>query len=384
MVDERIKKIDELDKHRKESRAEFVRLMEGLGESLLTRPINDADLPVQEIEEYRRLQKEIEAAQASIQTVEVQIARLRNLEEEIEAGEKKEHEQANTLNQHYAQLGGLVLEDAGYNDFTAPWQEQADMLSTKLKSLNERMAELAEKKGNVFTWIGKNAQGMVLKSFQANAQENYDRLCRNVGEQFTGVQAGRGKKGQSSNFEITELIDEIGKNKDAARTLGSELSALREERRRVSETVNAEGGPLKQMKKLRKHIEAAKEELLTLYRNFGTAAYNENAGPQDIKTEDVESPDERSTAIKSLLNKADKAILKDAGRLMQSIFNDEAKIKKLETSLKIDENLEKIEKMRRSIVHEKARISELERAIEDLESRIKDAENQNKELQKFL
>ena len=138
-----------------------------------------------DIIEYRRLQKEITDSTSDIHSVEEQIRRLRELEEEIELKEREYREREKELAGIYCRLGKALLEDTtdAYADFSAPFREQAVALIAKTESLESRIAELDQKeKSNVFVWIGKGAQGLVLRSFLTKALENQEQLYRNAGE----------------------------------------------------------------------------------------------------------------------------------------------------------------------------------------------------------
>jgi predicted nucleic acid-binding Zn-ribbon protein len=383
-MDDRRRQIKELEKRRNENQAAYDALLEGLGESLLARPQSETISGIVEIEEYRRLRGEIASAEVSIKDLEVQIARLRNLDEEIEAAELAESARVKDLALLHARLGKLLLEDPDFQDFSAPYQDQADILIPKLKSIDDRLSSLADKKdaGNVFTWIGKNAQGMVLKSFQAKAQENLDRLYRDVGEQFARLRADKSFSDLSSSVEIVELGEVIEKSKDLSQALSGELTTLKEERMKVNEELNSGGGPLKKTQKLRTLIGQLKIELQSLYRRFGAAAYGES--PYTGKPEGGESVLERSGFIESLLAEADREVLDRAGQIKRSISDDGEAIRKLEASLAIETHMDSIEKFRRAIAEKKVRISDAELAIAEFERGIKDAENQIEELRKLL
>jgi predicted nucleic acid-binding Zn-ribbon protein len=383
-MDDRRKQIKELEKRRNENQAACDTLLEGLGESLFARPQSETVSGIGEIEEYRRLRGEIAAADVSIKDLEVQIARLRNLDEEIEAAELGESARSKDLTLLYARLGKLLLEDPDFRDFSAPYQDQAGILIPKLKSIDDRLSSLADKKdaGNVFTWIGKSAQGMVLKSFQAKAQENLDRLYRDVGEQFARLRADKSFSDLSSSIEIAELGAEIEKNKGLSQTLLGELATLKEERMRVNEELNSCGGPLKKTQKLRALIGQLKIELQSLYRHFGAAAYRVSS--DEDKLEGGESSLERAGFIESLLAEVDREVLDRAGQIKRSISDDEAAIRKLEASLAIETHMDSIEKFRRAIAEKKVRISDAELAIAEFEKGIREAENQIEELRKLL
>jgi chromosome segregation ATPase len=171
------------------------------------------------------------------------------------------------------------------------------------------------------------------------------------------------------------MCAEIEKARALSRALSGELVDLREERRKISGSFNAEGGPLKQIQTLKAHISRVRDELKILYRRFGAEAVS--AGPADA------SP-ERKQFVASLITQDDQAVLDSAAQIRLSIRDDETAISKLTASLAIDDEKAKIEKCLRSIEDKKARIAEAEKNIAEFEENIKDSEKYIEELQKLL
>ena len=415
-MDDRKKKIIELEKNVKESHVNLNMLLESLGKALINRPeIAEADEKVfsepgiyEDIAEYRRLLKEIEVSEAAIKDVEIHVARLHELEEDIKSREQNENAQTKELSGFYVILGRLVLEDSGLEDFSVSYRTQADALVPKIQSLEDRLAELTDQAegGNVFSWIGKSAQGMVLRSFLSKSKDNLERLYRNVGEQFYRLKAESYRLNPESSVEIIDLGDEISKNRSVSAALAGELIKLREERRAIEKEFNASGGPLKRIQSLRKNISNTQNSIKSLYLHFGAIASGEGgtsasrAGEASGSSVDAgqNSPPEKSGAAKkksrhggqpsgglsSLITEAEQGILDDIKLTGESIQEDNTAIEKLRASLAIDEELEKIEKYRRSIAEKKARIAEAEQNIADYENRINSAREHIEELQQLL
>ena len=380
-MDDRKKQIGELERARKNNQSALDSLLRDLGNALLSRPeIDGADAAVfPEIEEFHCLRGEITAAEASIVTVETRIARQRILEDDIESKEIKDNACSKELAGFYAKLGKLALEHPALQDFAAAYRGQADVLIPKVQSLEERLAGLSERTegGNVFTWIGKGAQGMVLRSFLTKAADNLERLYRNAGEQFYKAQVDNISMDKSVSAEIADLGVEIEKNRDLAQSLSEELSKLREEHRQIGEEFGAAGGPVKQIQSLKKQIAHVKGTLDELYLRFGQAAFGKNL------SEDGEFVS-RSDALEFLINSSDKIALDEAERLRQEILGDGESIRRIQAAIDIDEELETIEKLRGLIAEKNVRITETRRSIAEFENRIKDAEKRIDELRELL
>jgi peptidoglycan hydrolase CwlO-like protein len=375
IMDERKKQIEELEKNKRESQADLNALLERFGESLLGRA--GADAAVEEsgtvTGEYHRLRKEIADSEADIRAVEEQVRRLRELEERIEAKEREDSAHAKDLSGLRGRLGKLLLDDdtGAYADFTRPFREQAEALILKIHSLDGRVGELEQKEGNnVFAWIGKSAQGLVLRSFLAKAQDNLEQLYRSAGERYNRRDNARTDIQESRELaELGTLIEQV---QAQARERSRELAELRDERRKIGDEFGAEGGPLKQTQNLRNHIGQAREELKILYRRFGAEA-SESGGMR-----------ERSPFIESLVCAEDQALLEDIARIERQIRDHERTTEKLRASLAVDEEQAKIEKCRRSIEDRKVRIAEAEKEIAGFEENIADSKKYIEELQKLL
>jgi len=379
-MDDRKKKISELEKLIKDNQASLNTLREGLGKTLLSRPdISGADadtVPVPElskdIDQYRRYLKEIENAEASITGVEGQIARMRELEQDIEAREQAETAQAKELAGYYTTLGRLALEDPALDDFAASYRTQSDVLVPKIKSLEDRLAELTGQTegGNVFTWIGKSAQSMVLRSFLTKSIDNLDRLYKNAGEQFFRLRP-RYYADKSANSEIAGIGEKIEKNKNKSAALADELKQFKEERRQIDSQFSGQDGPLKQIQALRKKISNAQDSLKALYLHFGEAVSGDSS-----------EKNQNDAAL--IFAESEQKILDELARLRQVIQDDTVETGKLRASLAIDDELDKIEKYRRSITEKKMRIAEAEQSIIEYESRIQSAEKHIEELRELL
>ena len=379
-MDERKKQIEELEQKRRDNLAALDSCMERLGETLLGRvgeesPVS-ADSPPA-AGEYHRLRKEIAGSEDSIKTIEEQIRRQRELEERIALKEQEEGERAKGLSGLYARLGKAALEavSAGYGEglggAAAPYREQAEDLTSKVRSLEDRLAELERKDGsNVFSWIGKSAQGLVLRSFLTKAQDNLDQLYRNAGERFSRPDL----PDLSALPEAAGIIAAIAQAREASRSLSADLAALREEFRRIGGSIGAEGGPLKQIQGLRNHISRTREELRVLYRRFG--------GEAAAAGKSAETGEGRLFA--SLITAEDQPVLDEADRLRSSIRDTERSMEKLRASLAIDGEQAKIEKCRRAIADKQARIAEAEKDIAEFEDSIQDSEKYIEELRKLL
>jgi predicted nucleic acid-binding Zn-ribbon protein len=373
-MDDRKKRIDELEKNKRESRFSLDSLLEGFGENLYGRIEDSAEF--EDVLKYNTLQKDIADSTAAIFTVEEQERRFKELEDTIKLKEQEEKERGKELTEALGKLGKAMLENEAYNEFTSVFKEQADALATRVGSLENRISELENKNGgNVFSWIGKSAHGLVLKTFLSKAQESQEQLYRSIGERYKRNDGTTQATTGGEDGEVAIYCEEIEKLRGVSDATADELSKLRDEKRILSASFGVEGSPQKQVQALKNRIASVKDDLRSLYRNFGAQA----AGIMDAEI----SP-QRKYFIDTLVTAEDGENIGRAVKLNQSIVNSEKEIAKLQASLSIDEENVKIEKYRKQIDEKRGRITDLEKSISDIGESIKDCEAYIKELQKML
>ena len=399
-MDDRKKQISELERRKKEQAIHLDLLLSRFGETLFSRIADSPQEDVStfgELSDYRRFQDDIAASETSIQAVEEQTRRFKELEEGIGAREREESTFLRDLALMHGSLGRLLLDGANNTEFCAPYREQAEALLSKIESLEDRLATLEQREGgNVFTWIGKSAQGLVLRSFLTKAQENLEQLRRTVGEQYSrdtnrlpdgGEQFGLPREG----LETERLCIEIIQKREELRALSQDLETLREEKRKISGSFSAEGGPLRQIQSLKKHIARIRDELKTLYRRIGAEAASVNDAGNNTTAEPSAgakpgrgSPPERREILGTFIDAEDQETLDSAARINRSIHSAEAEIEKLKASLAIDDEKAKIEKFRRMILDKKNKIAQAEKSIAEFEAGIRDSETTIEKLQNLL
>ena len=390
-MDDRKKRIDDLDKGKLEALSSLDTLLENFGENLYYRT-KDMQAEFDDIKQYHLYLNDISASSSAIIKVEEKNRRFKELEDTIEHKEHEEKERSKEMAGIYRRLGRALLANGAYNDFTSLFREQADAMALRLESLENRIKELENKEGgNVFSWIGKSAQGLVLKSFLSKAQENQEQLYLDIGERYSSQcqndpaaalslpPAKQNLLPSASDSYGSENVDAIITEIDwlsrLSRSAMDELSVLKDEKRVISAGFGIDGNPQKQIQTLTNHIGQVKNDLRCLYRNFGAQA----SGIMDAQI-----LPERKYFIDTIVTAEDGEIIGRAVRLNQSIIDYEKAIDKLKASLAIDEENSKIEKYRRSIEDKKNRIKDLENAISDLEDNVQESEKDIQELQKLL
>ncbi|GHV88985.1 hypothetical protein AGMMS50267_13450 [Spirochaetia bacterium] len=364
-MDERKKTIRDLEEQQKNNLASIDALLEQLGESLLSRgPLHDdAASADAELAEYQRLLKDISESEGYIAAIEEDVARLKTLEEDIRGKEQDGAEQAKGLGRLYTRIGELVLEDREFSAFAQPYEAQLEALIPKIKSLEGRLDDLGGKEDpNVFAWIGKNAQSMVLRSFLGKTQGSLQRIYQAAGEKFVLSASGVAVSSEA----VLDALRAVDDSRKAQEALSTELALLREERRRISESFSVDGGPVKKIQGLQRHIAHAREELGALHLRYGELA---EASPAEFAP---------------VLTAEDRLLLERALTLRKAAAENETRIEKLKASLAIDEEREKIAKMTKAIEEHRQRIANSESAIRDLSDQIAAAEGRIGDLSQTL
>ena len=377
-MDDRKRQIDELEKKKRDNTVLLDGLLTRLGEGFFDRIPDDAgEDPTAELKEYLRLQNDIAGSDVAIQVIEEQLQKLKELEASIALKEKEDKACSRELAKVYGILGKQLLDSPSGkgDDFCAPYRSQAEALSIKVQSLEERLSGLERKEGgNVFTWLGNSAQSLVLRSFLTRALENLESLYRSAGERYSRREFA-GDAGLSADIE--ELCGGIERKRSESKAVSQELAALKEERREMSDSLNAEGNPVKHIQSLKKHIAGVRDEVKALYRRVG-------AGAVGIGGTADGSNSELRQFVDALIIPADRETMDNAARISQSIQSDEKSIGRLRASLAIDEEHAKIEKFRRMILDKREKIARAEKSITDYEEGIADCEKYIEKLRELL
>jgi chromosome segregation ATPase len=353
-MDERKKTIKDLENRKKADLASMDALLVQLGEALLPR-MQD------EVPEYRLLTQDIHDSEESIQAAQANIARLKQLDEDIRGKEHENSELNKTISLLYTRIGELVLQDPEFEEFAGSYRVQAETLLPKIQSLEGRIEALGEREEpNVFTWIGKGAQGMVLRSFLGKNKSNLQRIFSSAGERFV-----QGAPTEAiDNASVLDALGEINRFRETQAAAQTEIAMQKEEWRRITSSFAPDGGISRKIPALERHIAETREKLRALFLHYGRLVF--------------ESPERPEYA--AVLEGADRRLLDRAAALKSAVTENERSVEKLRASLAIDEEKAKIGKMERSIAFHRRRIAESEESIRELDGRILEANKRIKEL----
>jgi len=360
-MEEKKKTIRELELKKGELLSLINGILENLGETLLSRDVESGgDQGIADYHaEYRRILKEIEDSEEHIKTIEADILRLKGTEEEIRLKEQEYSETSKELSVLYTGLGELIMDEPGYAALTVGFKYQMDALVSKIKSLEGRLDELEEdNQSNVFAWIGKNTQGMILRSLLGKSRGSLQRVYMAAGEKFVTSE----DRPELLTDDVRDFLARCDPVRRRLVSQADDLNKLKAERRKIDDTLIAEGNPSRKTHGLERHIAHAREQLKALYQNCGAGA--EQGAFQAENEEDSEA-------------------LEKIKKLRENIREYDNSIEKLKASLAIDAQREEIEKMEKAITSHRQRIAASGEAIADLEKRIDEANRHIQELMKI-
>jgi chromosome segregation ATPase len=364
-MDDRKRAIADLESKKKETLRSLEAMYEDFGAALFNRAGGQEARLGESAEEYLRLQKEIADSQGLIQLTEADTRRFKELEQEI-LGKEREH--TALLEEIQNACTDVGRDAAGDEAFVTPLGElqlQIDQVIPKLEDARNKLDELEGRGGaGVFGWIGKSAQGAVYRTLAVKHQGSLKKLYTSAGERLAGPE----NESFIAGSAIEDAVRAVRDMKKQALAQGQELERLREERRRLGTVFGAEGGPVRRVQNLEKHIAHIRLELKLVYRRAGGEALSES----------------RDSRFAGVLGPEDQRVVEMAGQNKAAIAGYDREIEKLKTAIAIDGEKAGIEKMKRSIEEQRQKIGAAEGRIGDLETQIREAEARIEELSKLV
>ncbi|MDR2490394.1 MAG: hypothetical protein LBD20_03220 [Spirochaetaceae bacterium] len=369
-MDERRKSILAIEEQKSAETAREAEHLRTLGRMLLERS-DDGRLAV-ERNTYTKLNREIAAAQEQIEALAQKTFRAAELTEQINAEERQFAETEKALAAHYPELGRMLFEpkdaDAGadtdqngarFAEFTAPFCQRIAEIQQKTETLSARLSELeTAEKGNVFSWLGKRAQGMVIKSSLSRTEAALKQVYAEAGAAAATGSELLNQPGMQLLPELDRICAETTKLKDECTSFHERLSKLKEEKRCITEALNHDGGgAVRKKANYEQQITRLLGELDQVYLRLGKKA---------------EDPVARM-ALKSLFDDEMTQTLETAlvSRDMVDEYNEQ--IAKLRVSLEVDDERTVIEKWERAVLEERRHIGDSEKKITEYTKLIADA-----------
>jgi hypothetical protein len=370
-MDERKTVIKELEEKKKTLAEDRNRLLQGLGETLLQRmgdaePFSDTQVgsPGAVLAEYRRMQKEIADSTEAIRALELDILRLRELEERISAIESEQSLLKEELAAVHTRVGMAALKAPELNNITALLKNQEGDLLSKIEEHEKTLEELEEQGGGIFSWLGKNAKTAVEKTLLSKNRSDLEKLYLRAGSEFLSTAMEEELSGEDFAKDAEKAVGLKGRMS----SLTEELLSLKEERRKIGGGLGTESYPAHRIKSFERRIAQTTKEFPAVYLRLGMLA----AASRGKET------------FASFMNEEDPAVLEKAEAISSQIAEEELSIRKINAAIRIDEEKAEIEKLKKAIVAQQQKITTAEDAITGLEGQISETEQHIVELEVFI
>jgi hypothetical protein len=388
-MDERKNELKELEDGKKADTEARNQLFESLGEALILR-IGDDDpfseegpplpgsaesTPGSVLKEYRKCRKEISDSEENIHSLEAELACLKDLEDKISAKEEEQAVLEKELEEAHVQLGKALLLTLNDNEMPESLKLEKKTLLAKIEDQEEKIKKLEDSNGGFFSNLGKNAQMAVYKTMIKQHRLSLERLYHKTGKKFYSDEVVVAPDSESSSsfksFPEGEAAISSARVRELRTTLASiasELSLLREERQKLTDSFGVEGSPSRRINALEKHIGNVKRGFGRIYLNFGSMA-----GDKDLRA-----------AFTPFLREEDSSVLEKTEKYALQIAEKELAAEKINASIAIDNETAEIEKLNKSILGQKKKIAEAEEAIAGLEKLAANSQSKIEDLKAFI
>jgi len=370
-MDERKTVIKELEEKKKTLAEDRNRLLQGLGETLLQRigdaePFSDTQVgsPGAVLAEYRRMQKEIADSTAAIRSLELDILRLKELEERITAIEGEQSLLKGELAAVHTRIGMAALKAPDLNNIIALLKSQEGDLLSRIGEHEKALEELEEQGGGIFSWLGKNARTAVEKALLSKNRSDLEKLYLRAGSEFLSTAMEEELSGEDFAQDAEKVVGLKGRMS----SLAEELLSLKEERRKIGGGLGTESYPSSRIKSFEKRIAQITKEFPAVYLRLGMLAAASGG----------------KETFASIMNDDDPAVLEKAEAISSQIAEEELSIRKINAAIRIDEEKAEIERLKRAIVAQQQKIANAEDAITGLEGQISETEQHIVELEVFI
>jgi chromosome segregation ATPase len=371
-MDERKKAIAGLEAKKQEALDSLNLIFEDFGETLFARIYGQGDAAVEhpawalpETQEYLKQKKDIADSEQLIRITESDTLRLKELETYIHGKGEEYAALLREAAETRVELGRRMHGDPVFAGISDSCQDRLDALVDKIRVTEHKLDQAdGRDEANAFSWIGKRVQSLGLRFFLGRDEANLEKAYESLGARLLRKE----NAGLVSGHDIAGFAEDARNLEKKAETLKEDLAQLRSERKKLNSAFAAEGGAVRRIQGLERHIAHIKDELKIVYRRFGEAA----ADPA------------KAADFAHLFNDDDKPVLEKSGLARKTIGEYDREIEKLKTAMAIDDEKAAIEKMRKSIQDHQDRIKAAGEAIADLEGRIAGAEKHIAELERLL
>ena len=222
--------------------------------------------------------------------------------------------------------------------FAWPYKTRIAAIQQKIDDLSERLNGTEEKgNANIFVWLGKGAQNLVVKSFLAKTQSSLERVYAEAGAEF----ARNRPAGQTGSGEIEAVYASAESLRKENDERDLRIIALKEEKRNILSSFGREGSANRKKAEITRWKECLYRERDDLYMRLGKKA---------------DAPSARF-ALLGLFDDEMSKIRENIARYREQVRDYEDQIVSLKASLEIDKERAEIGKLERSIAEQRQRIT---------------------------
>jgi hypothetical protein len=357
-MDERTKSIRAIEQKIAGETARVNGYLRSLGQLLLERS-HDARIAIERTA-YEKINDETARLHTVLRQIERDVERVNEIDSLITEEERLNGEVTGRLDAICPHLGRLVTEDEVFSGFSSPYKTQIDTVQQKIDGLNERLNRMTEK-DNVFGWLGRNAQSLVIKSFLTKTEASLERIYAEAGAGFV---RNRPSDGQTGSSELEDVYASAGQLWNENNEREERIAALKKEKQEILGSFGRGGSINRKKTEARCRIEHLSGELGDLYLRLGRKA---------------EDPSTR-LVLQNLFDDEMSGMLENAAHCREMLKDYEDQTARLKVSLEIDEERTDIEKHKKSIAVQRRRIAVAEEIIAQHDKCIAEADKRIKGL----
>ncbi|MDR1095600.1 MAG: hypothetical protein LBL31_04370 [Spirochaetaceae bacterium] len=359
MMDERTKSILAIEHKIADETARIDGELRELGRLLLERSRDSSIADTRAA--YNRINEETARLETVVRQIDRDAERVNEIDNEIADEERQNSEARRQLAGIYPNLGRLVTEEELFSTFSAPYRARIDAIQQKIDGLDRRLTEVDEKgNANVFAWLGRSAQNLVVKSRLAKTQASRERVYAEAGAQFLCSQPNDGSLpdgGQTGSAEWEALYTAAGTLQHECDERDTRVAALKEEKQEIGGSFGHDGNANRKRAEIRRRIDQLSGERGDLCLRLGRKAEDPavNLMPE------------------SLLDHEMTGILEDVAHCRETVKDYEDQTARLKVSLEIDEERAEVERLTRLVAVQRQRIAASEEIIAQHDKHIAEA-----------
>jgi hypothetical protein len=388
--------IRELNEKRREALLFKTRTLEDLGRSLAER-LGESSLPGEQGSYYRRFKQEIADSEASVESIQDALRRIKELDEEITIKRLEKTDREEEAAPLYIRLGGCVLDEhftPQLPDELYLYKRQQALFLDRSRSFKQRLLDLdGPGGGKDFFWLGRAIQRALIRGALKRIEKQLDQVRRLGGEQYAGIAektagsektagpeepagsektagpeepagpaVSSGKLPAPDEF-CTLLRDVLAKRQNMAE-LDAAIEVLEQEKNKIRKSFRFKEKPKRRIKILKERARKRHRDLLDLYRRVGEAAGSD-------------------PVLQKYCGDEEKLALEKVRRYDQDIEETDREIDRIETAMAIDREQKKIARYEKAVDGEKRRALNSEKNIAELNRKIAEVHKRIGELSEF-